>query len=110
MDNLSTDLIYKYWSKAEEPIETAHHLFPYHCLDVAAVADQWWKQSPTIRSSFTQETGMTEEQNHAWVMFFVALHDFGKLDIRFQMKVPELAKGNYGVELPVNSSSKDSNF
>ena len=107
MDNLSTDLIYKYWSKAEEPIETAHHLFPYHCLDVAAVADQWWKQSPTIRSSFTQETGMTEEQNHAWVMFFVALHDFGKLDIRFQMKVPELAKGNYGVELPVNSSSKD---
>jgi len=102
-----TDLIYKYWSKAEEPIETAHHLFPYHCLDVAAVANQWWKQSPIIRRSFTQETRMEEEQTHAWVMFFIAMHDFGKLDIRFQMKVPELAQGNYGGELPKNSQSKD---
>ena len=98
---------YKYWGKAEEPVETAHHLFPYHCLDVAAVANQWWKQSPAIRRSFTQETGITEKQTHAWVMFFIALHDFGKLDIRFQMKVPELAKGNYRSELPNNSHSKN---
>ena len=107
MDNSSIDSMYKYWSKAEEPIETAHHLFPYHCLDVAAVANQWWKQSPAIRRSFTQETGQTEKQTHAWVMFFIALHDFGKLDIRFQMKVPKLAKGNYGSELPKNSESKN---
>ena len=98
---------YQYWGKAEEPVETAHHLFPYHCLDVAAVANQWWKQSSTIRRSFTQETRLTEKQTHAWVMFFIALHDFGKLDIRFQMKVPELAKGNYGDELPKNSQSKN---
>jgi CRISPR-associated endonuclease/helicase Cas3 len=98
---------YQYWGKAEKPVETAHHLFPYHCLDVAAVANQWWAHSSSIRRSFTQETGMTEEQTHAWVMFFIALHDFGKLDIRFQMKVPELAKGNYGGELPKNSQSKN---
>lgn len=98
---------YKYWGKAEEPIETAHHLFPYHCLDVAAVANQWWAHSSSIRRSFTQETGMEEKQIHAWVMFFIALHDFGKLDIRFQMKVPELAKGNYGGKLPKNSHSKN---
>ena len=61
----------------------------------------------SIRRSFTQETGMEEKHIHAWVMFFIALHDFGKLDIRFQMKVPELAKGNYGGELPKNSQSKD---
>jgi len=98
---------YQYWGKAEEPVETDHHLFPYHCLDVAAVANQWWAHSSSIRRSFTQETGMTEEQTHAWVMFFIALHDFGKLDIRFQIKVPELAKGNYGGELPKNSQSKN---
>jgi CRISPR-associated endonuclease/helicase Cas3 len=107
MANSSTNLIYKYWGKAEEPVETAHHLFPYHCLDVVAVANQWWKQSSTIRRSFTQETGKTEKQTHAWVMFFIALHDFGKLDIRFQMKVPELAKENYDGELPKNSESKN---
>jgi len=98
---------YKYWGKAEEPVETVHHLFPYHCLDVAAVANQWWKHSSSIRRSFTQQTGMTEKQIHALVMFFIAMHDFGKLDIRFQMKVPELAKGNYGGELPKNSQSKN---
>jgi len=98
---------YQYWGKAEEPVETAHHLFPYHCLDVAAVANQWWAHSSSIRRSFTQETGMEEKQTHAWVMFFIALHDFGKLDIRFQMKVPELAKRNYGNELPNNSESKN---
>ncbi|CAG0956525.1 CRISPR-associated endonuclease/helicase Cas3 [Methanosarcinales archaeon] len=98
---------YQYWGKAEEPVETAHHLFPYHCLDVAAVANQWWAHSSSIRRSFTQETGIEEKQIHAWVMFFIALHDFGKLDIRFQMKVPELAKWNYGGELPKNSQSKN---
>lgn len=98
---------YQYWGKAEEPVEIVHHLFPYHCLDVAAVANQWWMQSSTIRRCFTQETGMTEKQTCAWVMFFIALHDLGKLDIRFQMKVPKLAKGNYGGELPKNSGSKN---
>ncbi len=68
----------------------AYHLLPYHCLDVAAVADQWWKNSSALRQQFRQSTQLeTEEQAYAWLMFFISLHDLGKLDIRFQMKSPE---------------------
>jgi len=68
----------------------AYHLLPYHCLDVAAVADQWWKNSPALRQQFRQSTQLeTEEKFYAWLIFFICLHDLGKLDIRFQMKSPE---------------------
>lgn len=67
----------------------AYHLLPYHCLDVAAVADQWWLHSSSLRRQFTQAMQVeTEDQAYSWVLFFVALHDLGKLDIRFQCKAP----------------------
>jgi CRISPR-associated endonuclease/helicase Cas3 len=67
-----------------------YHLFPYHCLDVAAVADQWWKNSPALRNQFRQSSQLeAEEKAYAWLMFFICLHDLGKLDIRFQMKSSE---------------------
>lgn len=96
--------IYKYWGKAEE---LDWHPLPYHSLDVVAVADQWWENSPSIRRSFSHETGLSEEQAHAWVMFFVALHDLGKFDVRFQMKNLDLAKENYKINLPESIRSKD---
>ncbi|WP_292463826.1 CRISPR-associated helicase/endonuclease Cas3 [Methanolobus sp.] len=96
--------IYKYWGKAEE---LYWHLLPYHSMDVAAVADQWWENSPSIRQSFSHETGLSEEQAYAWVMFFIALHDFGKFDIRFQMKNLDLATENYKINLPAGIRSKD---
>lgn len=68
----------------------AYHLLPYHCLDVAAVADQWWKKSPALRQQLRRSSQLaTEERTYAWLMFFISLHDLGKLDIRFQMKSPE---------------------
>ncbi len=68
----------------------AYHLLPYHCLDVAAVADVWWVNSPSLRQQFTQSTQLeTEAQAKAWLMFFICLHDLGKFDIRFQMKSSE---------------------
>lgn len=67
-----------------------YHLLPYHCLDVTAVADQWWKNSPALRHQFRQSTKLeAEEKAYAWLMFFICLHDLGKLDIRFQMKSSE---------------------
>lgn len=98
------ELLYKYWGKAEESI---WHSLPYHCMDVVAVADQWWMNSPSIRRSFSQETGLSEEQTYAWVMFFIALHDFGKFDVRFQMKNMDLAEENYNANLPKNIVIKD---
>jgi CRISPR-associated endonuclease/helicase Cas3 len=76
----------------QEPNYAAYHLLPYHCLDVAAVAKCWWEASPSLRQQFSQTMQVeNEEQAKAWVLFFVALHDLGKLDIRFQMKAEKMA-------------------
>lgn len=83
-------LYYQYWGKASKEDNT-YHLLPYHCLDVVAVASEWWKQSPSIRNSFIKSTGLNEEQSRVWVLFFIAMHDFGKLDVRFQMKAPRFS-------------------
>ncbi|MCG8524887.1 MAG: CRISPR-associated endonuclease Cas3'', partial [Opitutales bacterium] len=79
---------FRYWGKAKpgENGGASYHLLPYHCLDVAAVAACWWKRSPAISGQFTRITGLPEEQARAWVLFFIALHDYGKFDIRFQLK------------------------
>ncbi len=95
---------FQYWGKAEE---LSWHSLPYHSMDVVAVADQWWENSPSIRRSFSHETGLSEEQTYAWVMFFIALHDFGKFDVRFQMKNLDLAEENYNTNLPKNLGVKN---
>ena len=84
-------LYYQYWGKAKanEGTGVAYHLLPYHCLDVVAVADIWWRSSPSIRRSFITSTCLSEKQARAWMMFFIALHDYGKFDLRFQRKAPE---------------------
>lgn len=90
----------KYWGKAnkDEGIYSWHP-FAYHCLDVAVVALQWWKHSKNLKRSMIYEIGLEEEKAKAWVLFFVALHDLGKLDLRFQAKVRELAEKNYSIDL-----------
>ena len=98
-------LYYKYWGKAKSENENegpAYHLLPYHCLDVAAVADQWWENTPSLRQQFTQSTQLeTEDKAKAWLMFFICLHDLGKFDIRFQMKssaaIGQLQPENYAL-------------
>ena len=87
---MTIPLYFKYWGKASKE-DNHYHLLPYHCLDVVAVASEWWEYSPSIRNSFIKSTGLSEKQARAWVLFFIALHDFGKLDMRFQMKVPRLS-------------------
>jgi len=39
--NMTENLYYKYWGKAKSDNESgaSYHLLPYHCLDVAAVAN-----------------------------------------------------------------------
>ena len=76
------------WRKVDAGVSySAFHLLPYHSLDVAAVASIWWDNSAAIQSSFLrQATHLSKEQTKAWVLFFIALHDYGKFDIRFQRK------------------------
>lgn len=86
---------FRYWGKARkqsDAVGSDYHLLPYHCLDVAAVAEVWWDNSPAIRHAFIQMTGLEQKQVKAWVLFFIALHDYGKWDIRFQRKAPETWK------------------
>jgi CRISPR-associated endonuclease/helicase Cas3 len=83
---------FQYWGKARKDPQQAgadYHLLPYHCLDVAAVGDVWWDKSSAIRNSLVHSTALNEKQVKAWVLFFIALHDYGKWDIRFQRKAPE---------------------
>ena len=95
---------YQYWGKAEKD-GIRYHLLPYHCLDVAAVAAIWWDTSPAIRRSFCGSTQLPEKVLRAWLLFFVALHDYGKFDLRFQFKVPFIWQSIYpcaglGLSLP----------
>ncbi len=88
---MTEKLYYKYWGKASSDNEDGakYHLLPYHCLDVAAVADVWWRQSSSIRHRFIGMTGLNEQQTRGWLLFFIALHDYGKFDLRFQRKAPK---------------------
>ncbi len=94
---MSKKLYFKYWGKArrEGSDGDLYHLLPYHCLDVAAVADIWWEKSDALRQAFIQRSGLSQEESKAWVLFFIALHDYGKLDMRFQLKAPKAVAALY---------------
>ncbi len=83
---------FKYWGKANPENGVGYHLLPYHCLDVAAVACEWWQQSKVIRQCFSSRTGTPEQKTFAWLMFFVGLHDLGKFDVRFQLKAESVTR------------------
>jgi len=80
---------FRYWGKTHGD---DYHLLVYHALDVAAVGTVWWDTCPAIRRSFMQAFHIEASRINslrAWMLFFVALHDLGKLDIRFQLKASE---------------------
>lgn len=89
----ASEVLYQYWGKARRA-ETGGricHLLAYHCLDVAAVADAWWRADGALRGAMARSSGLAEEPLGAILRFFCALHDLGKWDVRFQGKVPEIA-------------------
>ncbi|WP_167386589.1 CRISPR-associated helicase/endonuclease Cas3 [Xenorhabdus kozodoii] len=82
-------IIYLYWGKARKLKASEgdkYHLLPFHSLDVVSVAAYWWDHSPALRRLFCLHQNRSEREVRAWVLFFIALHDLGKLDIRFQYK------------------------
>jgi CRISPR-associated endonuclease/helicase Cas3 len=106
------DTIFNYWGKADDKYlaEPKWHPLAYHCLDVAAVAASWWDASPAIRRTFLAAFNCPESQQRqlrAWVLFFTALHDLGKFDVRFQLKAPDaltaawrsLSKEDHGLSI-----------
>jgi len=93
MSNSDSQQIFRYWGKAQPsgPDGPQYHLLPYHCLDVATVADAWWKQDAPLRRSFVTACHSDEQTIRAWLLFFVSMHDLGKCDVRFQLKAKEVA-------------------
>lgn len=90
--SLRPEFIDNYWGKADPnyPDTQKWHPLAYHMLDVAAVAAVWWDADPALRGRFLAAfPGEPEYCLRAWVLFFVALHDLGKADIRFQLKAPD---------------------
>ncbi|MFT4172189.1 MAG: CRISPR-associated helicase/endonuclease Cas3 [Rhodocyclaceae bacterium] len=85
------DVLLRYWGKARPgtPDGARFHLLVCHSLDVAAVAGVWWDASPAIRRAFCQTLNLPERACRAWVLYFCALHDLGKFDLRFQLKSSE---------------------
>lgn len=87
--------LFDYWGKTSRSQDgdlCNFHLLVCHCLDVVAVADAWWDSDPVLRRLFRQLTGQSEDITKAWVLFFTALHDLGKFDVRFQSKATDVAK------------------
>lgn len=86
------ELLYQYWGKAHPPADggPAYHLLPYHCLDVAAVAQVLLEQSPLLRKRFSNSAGIAEEPLIPFVVFFIALHDCGKFSEGFQNLAPSV--------------------
>ncbi|MFO8071974.1 MAG: CRISPR-associated helicase/endonuclease Cas3 [Polyangia bacterium] len=80
-----------FWGKTRrlEDGSYAAHLFAHHSLDVAAVAAEWLDRDISISRALCG--GSDKERATAWILFFSALHDLGKLDVRFQLKAPEVA-------------------
>jgi CRISPR-associated endonuclease/helicase Cas3 len=90
----NSNLFFRYWGKADPKYsrEPKWHPLVYHCLDVTTVAAAWWDTSSVIRRISLAALDWPEQQTNqlrAWVLFFIALHDLGKFDARFQLKALE---------------------
>lgn len=86
-----------YWGKTfcdNENRVQGYHLLQYHCLDAVFVTHLWWERSGSVRDMVKTclSTSYSPSQIKAWLLFFIALHDLGKWDIRFQLKSAETWK------------------
>ena len=91
--NLSESPSYcRYWGKATVggDSQTAYHLLPYHCLDVAAVGDILLTRHPVLLRRLSQQMQMPEQQARAWLVFLLGIHDLGKFAETFQQIRPDL--------------------
>ncbi len=71
------------WAKSHPDIPTKFHPLWCHLLDVAAVCEALLLRFGPLRDLPNTDT---------WLLYLVALHDIGKADPLFQIKVDELAQ------------------
>ena len=85
-------LYYQYWAKSKpnpgEPGTYKYHLLPYHCLDVAAVGSILIEKNPHLLTAMSAELEVPFEELEKIVLFFLAVHDTGKISAAFQGQCP----------------------
>ena len=76
------------WGKFDKPSGRIHRL-EHHCADVAACFEVLLR-GPVLRARFAQAAGTDDftDTTAARLTFLAFLHDFGKLSVGFQFKVP----------------------
>lgn len=88
-------LLATYWAKADPEAAAAAgvacHTIVGHSLDVAACAYCLLDTNASLRRRIALRIGAHESTLAQTVAAIVVLHDVGKLDTRFQLKVPLLA-------------------
>jgi len=83
---------YRYWGKAGKGDDRSCHLLPYHCLDVAAVAEALLSTDSRVLQALAIPVGHDDHGFQALVCLFVALHDLGKFSDSFQSWRPDLVQ------------------
>ena len=76
-----------YWGKAKPGLDgaAAFHSLPLHCLDVAATALVYVRQTAPLKNLLMQSFAFTSEAElESWLIFWLALHDVGKFSAAFQ--------------------------
>ncbi|MDP1903988.1 MAG: CRISPR-associated helicase/endonuclease Cas3 [Pseudomonadota bacterium] len=101
-----------YWGKADanDAGEPKWHPLVYHCLDVAAVGSVWLASSPALMGAFQAAFARLEADftlTRGWLPFFLALHDIGKFDIRFQFKAPDALRSCWPAFAPEDADPRD---
>jgi CRISPR-associated endonuclease/helicase Cas3 len=79
-----------YWGKAD-PSVGGFHRAAFHSLDVAAVALRQIERGDVLRSRLAALLVLQEDRVAPTVAAWAALHDIGKLDVRFQLKRYDVA-------------------
>ncbi len=96
MNTMKNKAYYKLWGKANRENERWHPLV-CHMLDVAAVAREYVEINGSFIKEWCGRLHLREDELLDLISFFAAIHDLGKFDAVFQLKIPELAKMVLGI-------------
>ncbi len=95
-----------FWGKARPPTEDDpldRHPLAYHCLDVAAVADEILRQNPRRLAAMARLARTDDVDSFRNLLVaLIALHDIGKFATTFQSKVPDAWPHSVLGAIPLN--------
>ena len=94
-----------YWGKAGRH-DTGCHRLVWHCLDVAAVADELLLRRDDWCRRWASLSGLDNNDARALAVWMIGLHDIGKFAESFQYLRPDLRERFYP-DLAVQCKSYD---